>query len=45
MTFAGPNGAETDEWLFVSENKPEEWSFSKIGSLRLVAQPNNHMFL
>ena len=45
MTFAGPNGAETDEWLFVSENKPEEWSFSKIGSLRLAAQPNNHMFL
>ncbi len=45
VTFAGLNGALTDEWLFVSESKPEEWSFSKVGSFRLVAQPNTHLFL
>jgi|SRR5271165_641272 len=45
VTFAGLNGALTDEWLFVSENKPEKLGFSRIGSLRLVARPNNHLFL
>ena len=45
VTFAGLNGALTDEWLFVSESKPQEWKFSKIGSLRLIAKPNNHIFL
>lgn len=44
VTFAGRNGAATDEWLFVSEIKPAELPISRISSLRLVAEPNNHMF-
>jgi len=44
VTFAGTNGTATDEWLFVSENKPEEWNFSKIGSFRLVAKSNADVF-
>jgi hypothetical protein len=45
VSFTGLNGAVTDEWLFVSENKPERLGFSKIGSLRLVAQPNDDILL
>jgi hypothetical protein len=45
VTFAGQNGAATDEWLFVSEIKPPDLPFVKVASLRLVARPNNHMFL
>lgn len=44
VTFAGRNGAATDEWLFVSDIKPAELPISQISSLRLVAEPNNHMF-
>ncbi len=44
MRFDGLNGDLTDEWLFVSENKPEKLGISKIGSLRLVTQPNNHKY-
>ena len=42
VTFAGPNGAHTDEWLFVSEIKPKELSFTTVRSLRLVARPRSH---
>lgn len=42
VTFKGRNGSATDEWLFVSEIKPQELPFSKISSLRLVAKPSNH---
>lgn len=45
VTFAGPRGAAPDEWLLVSEIKPNELSFSTIKSLRLVADPNDHVFL
>ena len=45
VTFAGPRGAAPDEWLLVSEIKPNELSFSTIKSLRLVADPNDHLFL
>jgi len=44
-TFAGRNGAATDEWLFVSDIKPPKLSFTKVASLRLTASPNKHMFL
>ncbi len=44
VRFDGLNGDLTDEWLFVSENKPEKLGISKIGSLRLVTQPNNHKY-
>jgi len=45
VTFAGPNGIHTDEWLFVSEIKPKDLSFTAIRSLRLIARPNDHIFL
>ena len=45
VTFAGRNGAATDEWLFVSDINPRDLPFSKIASLRLAAQLSNHMSL
>ena len=45
VTFAGPNGAATDEWLFTCEIKPAELRFSRITSLRLVARRNKYLFL
>ena len=42
VTFRGRNGAATDEWLFVSEIKPKDLPFSKIATLRLVANAGNH---
>jgi len=45
VSFAGARGTAPDEWLLVSEIKPAELSFSKIRSLRLVANPNDHLFL
>jgi len=45
VKFTGRNGAATDEWLFVSEIKPPDLHFSKVASLRLVASPNDDMFL
>lgn len=45
VRFDGLNGDLTDQWLFVSENKPETMEFSKIGSFRLVAPPNTDIFL
>lgn len=45
VSFAGARGTALDEWLLVSEIKPAELSFSKIRSLRLVANPNDHLFL
>jgi hypothetical protein len=39
VTFAGLNGAVTDEWLFVSEVKPQELPFARISSLRLATNP------
>jgi hypothetical protein len=44
-TFAGRMNAGTDEWLFVSEIKPLELTFSKLASLRLVARPNTDLLL
>jgi hypothetical protein len=40
VTFAGPRGTASDEWLLVSEIKPMDLTFSRIRSLRLVADPN-----
>ncbi len=45
VKFTGRGGTATDEWLFVSEIKPRDLHFSKVASLRLVAPPNNDMFL
>jgi hypothetical protein len=45
VTFAALNGPAMDEWLFVSEIKAPELPFSKVASLRLVAKPNDHIFL
>ena len=45
VTFAGSNGDLTDEWLFVSDIKPKELPITKLGSLRLIARPNDHLFL
>lgn len=45
VCFRGANRGLTDEWLFVSEINPKTFSFEKINSLRLIAAPNNHLFL
>jgi hypothetical protein len=45
VTFEGLSGAHTDEWLFASEIKPKDLSFTAVHSLRLVAPPNDHIFL
>jgi hypothetical protein len=45
VTFAGANAQATDEWLFVSEIKVPELSFSKVSTLRLVAKPTDHIFV
>jgi hypothetical protein len=45
VTFAGQNGTLTDEWLFVSDIKPQDLPITNIGSLRLIAPPNEYMFL
>lgn len=45
VAFAGASGTAPDEWLLVSEIKPMALSFSRIRSLRLVATPDDHLFL
>jgi hypothetical protein len=45
VTFAGANAPATDEWLFISEIKAPELSFSKVATLRLVAKPTDHIFV
>ena len=45
VTFGGPRGTAPDEWLLVSEIRPKDLSFSTIRSLRVVANPNDYMFL
>jgi hypothetical protein len=45
VTFVGARGTAPDEWLLVSEMKPMDLSFSRIRSLWLVANPNDHLFL
>jgi hypothetical protein len=44
-SFAGANASATDEWLFISEIKAPELSFSKVATLRLVAKPTDHIFV
>lgn len=45
VKFDGPRGSAPDEWLLVSEIKPADLSFSRIRSLRLISNPNDHLFL
>jgi len=45
VKFTARNGTATDEWPFVSEIKPPDLDFSQVASLRLVAPPNNDIFL
>jgi hypothetical protein len=45
VTFAGANAPATDEWLFVSEIKAPELSFSKVATLRRVAPSTGHIFV
>lgn len=45
VKFEGQNAAKADECLFVSESNPARHDISKVDSLRLVAPPNDHLFL
>jgi hypothetical protein len=45
VTFTGKYRSTPDEWLFVSQVKPKEISFSKVSSLRLIAKPSNDLLL
>jgi hypothetical protein len=44
VTFRGANMGLTDEWLFVSELKPKDLWFTRVGSVRLVSRLNGHVF-
>jgi hypothetical protein len=45
VTFAGPNGNASDEWLFFSEIKPKDLPIQKVKSVRLIARPTDHPLL
>jgi hypothetical protein len=45
VTFAGANKDLTDEWLFFSEIKVQELPIKIVRSVRLIARPNDHLFL
>ena len=45
VRFTGRDGPATDEWVLVSEIKPQDLHFSRVAALRLVAPPNDHVFL
>jgi hypothetical protein len=45
VTFGGTNKDLTDEWLFFSEIKAQELPIKIVKSVRLIARPNDHLFL